>query len=96
MSPAPRRRRHRRRCLQVPHPPGRLLVSVSGPRPADTFCGRTPAPTLTLTLTQTPTPPPHPTPTPPSQIPGVPIMYLAKHRYTIERLPEATVGGAPR
>jgi hypothetical protein len=30
------------------------------------------------------------------QIPGVPIMYLAKHRYTIERLPEATIGGAPR
>lgn len=33
---------------------------------------------------------------PPPQIPGVPIMYLAQHRYTIERLPEATVGGAPR
>lgn len=30
------------------------------------------------------------------QIPGVPIMYLASHRYTIERLPEATMGGAPR
>ncbi|KAI8464257.1 MAG: Fcf1-domain-containing protein [Monoraphidium minutum] len=30
------------------------------------------------------------------KIPGVPIMYLAKHRYTIERLPEATIGGAPR
>jgi U3 small nucleolar RNA-associated protein 24 len=29
------------------------------------------------------------------QIPGVPIMYLAKHRYTIERLPEATIS-APR
>lgn len=30
------------------------------------------------------------------KIPGVPIMYLAQHRYTIERLPEATIGGAPR
>ena len=30
------------------------------------------------------------------QIPGVPIMYLASHKYTIERLPEATMGGAPR
>jgi hypothetical protein len=30
------------------------------------------------------------------QIPGVPIMYLQSHRYTIERLPEATMGGAPR
>jgi hypothetical protein len=30
------------------------------------------------------------------QIPGVPIMYLQSHRYTIERLPEATLGGAPR
>ncbi|DBB00101.1 hypothetical protein WJX82_009768 [Trebouxia sp. C0006] len=30
------------------------------------------------------------------KIPGVPIMYLASHRYTIERLPEATMGGAPR
>lgn len=30
------------------------------------------------------------------KIPGVPIMYLQSHKYTIERLPEATVGGAPR
>jgi hypothetical protein len=30
------------------------------------------------------------------QVPGVPIMYLQSHRYTIERLPEATLGGAPR
>ncbi|KAK9806636.1 hypothetical protein WJX73_002895 [Symbiochloris irregularis] len=30
------------------------------------------------------------------KIPGVPIMYLAAHRFTIERLPEATMGGAPR
>lgn len=30
------------------------------------------------------------------QIPGVPVMYLQSHRYTIERLPEATMGGAPR
>jgi hypothetical protein len=30
------------------------------------------------------------------QIPGVPIMYLSQHRYSIERLPEATIGGAPR
>lgn len=30
------------------------------------------------------------------QIPGVPVMYLHSHRYTIERLPEATMGGAPR
>lgn len=30
------------------------------------------------------------------QIPGVPIMYIQSHRYTIERLPEATMGGAPR
>lgn len=30
------------------------------------------------------------------KIPGVPIMYLQSHRYTIERLPEATMGGAPR
>jgi hypothetical protein len=42
-----------------------------------------------------PAPPPSPLP-PTPQVPGVPIMYLAKHRYTIERLPEATVGGAPR
>lgn len=27
------------------------------------------------------------------QIPGVPIMYITKHRYSIERLPEATMGG---
>jgi hypothetical protein len=33
---------------------------------------------------------------PPKQIPGVPIMYLSQHRYSIERLPEATIGGAPR
>lgn len=31
-----------------------------------------------------------------AQIPGVPVMYLQAHRYTIERLPEATLGGAPR
>ena len=31
-----------------------------------------------------------------AQIPGVPVMYLQSHRYTIERLPEATMGGAPR
>lgn len=30
------------------------------------------------------------------KIPGVPIMYIHSHRYTIERLPEATLGGAPR
>ena len=30
------------------------------------------------------------------KIPGVPIMYITQHRYNIERLPEATVGGAPR
>ncbi|KAK9825656.1 hypothetical protein WJX81_006162 [Elliptochloris bilobata] len=30
------------------------------------------------------------------KIPGVPVMYLQAHRYTIERLPEATLGGAPR
>lgn len=30
------------------------------------------------------------------QIPGVPVMYLQAHRYTVERLPEATLGGAPR
>ncbi|KAF6257634.1 Fcf1-domain-containing protein [Scenedesmus sp. NREL 46B-D3] len=29
------------------------------------------------------------------KIPGVPIMYLSQHRYSIERLPEATIGGAP-
>lgn len=27
------------------------------------------------------------------QIPGVPIMYITKHKYSIERLPEATMGG---
>ena len=31
-----------------------------------------------------------------AQIPGVPVMYLQAHRYTVERLPEATLGGAPR
>lgn len=30
------------------------------------------------------------------KIPGVPIMYIQSHKYTIERLPEATIGGAPR
>ncbi|MCO5606739.1 hypothetical protein L7F22_060929 [Adiantum nelumboides] len=30
------------------------------------------------------------------KIPGVPIMYITQHRYSIERLPEATIGGAPR
>mmetsp|Transcript_11507 Transcript_11507/g.20405 ORF Transcript_11507/g.20405 Transcript_11507/m.20405 type:complete len:193 (-) Transcript_11507:532-1110(-) len=30
------------------------------------------------------------------KVPGVPIMYIQSHRYNIERLPEATVGGAPR
>jgi U3 small nucleolar RNA-associated protein 24 len=29
------------------------------------------------------------------KIPGVPIMYLQQHRYTVERMPEAVVGGAP-
>ena len=28
------------------------------------------------------------------KIPGVPIMYISKHRYTVERLPDAY--GAPR
>jgi len=28
-----------------------------------------------------------------SQVPGVPIMYITRHRYSIERLPEATIGG---
>ncbi|EEB15093.1 conserved hypothetical protein [Pediculus humanus corporis] len=28
------------------------------------------------------------------KIPGVPIMYIAKHQYTIERMPDAF--GAPR
>ncbi|KAG6427187.1 hypothetical protein SASPL_111428 [Salvia splendens] len=27
------------------------------------------------------------------KIPGVPIMYITKHQYSIERLPEATIGG---
>ena len=27
------------------------------------------------------------------QIPGVPIMYITQHQYSIERLPEATMGG---
>lgn len=35
-------------------------------------------------------------PAPGMQIPGVPIMYIHSHRYSIERLPEATMGGAPR
>ncbi|KAG5251742.1 rRNA-processing protein [Salix suchowensis] len=26
-------------------------------------------------------------------IPGVPIMYITQYKYSIERLPEATVGG---
>lgn len=30
------------------------------------------------------------------KIPGVPIMYISQHQYSIERLPEATLGGAPR
>lgn len=30
------------------------------------------------------------------KIPGVPIMYIRSHRYSIERLPEATMGGCPR
>lgn len=30
------------------------------------------------------------------KIPGVPIMYIQSHKYSIERLPEATMGGAPR
>lgn len=29
------------------------------------------------------------------KIPGVPIMYITRHQYSIERMPEATVGGAP-
>ncbi|XP_027180095.1 rRNA-processing protein FCF1 homolog [Coffea eugenioides] len=31
-----------------------------------------------------------------NQVPGVPIMYITQHKYSIERLPEATIGGAPR
>lgn len=27
------------------------------------------------------------------KIPGVPIMFISAHRYSIERLPEATIGG---
>ncbi|KAK2650173.1 hypothetical protein Ddye_017662 [Dipteronia dyeriana] len=27
------------------------------------------------------------------KIPGVPIMYITQHKYSIERLPEATIGG---
>ncbi|WKA05979.1 hypothetical protein VitviT2T_023908 [Vitis vinifera] len=30
------------------------------------------------------------------KVPGVPIMYITKHQYSIERLPEATIGGAYR
>ena len=30
------------------------------------------------------------------KIPGIPIMYIQAHKYSIERLPEATMGGAPR
>jgi hypothetical protein len=30
------------------------------------------------------------------KIPGVPIMYITQHRYSIERLPEATLGGGKR
>jgi U3 small nucleolar RNA-associated protein 24 len=30
------------------------------------------------------------------KIPGVPIMYVTQRKYSIERLPEATIGGAPR
>jgi U3 small nucleolar RNA-associated protein 24 len=30
------------------------------------------------------------------KIPGVPIMYVQARKYTVERLPEATLGGAPR
>lgn len=30
------------------------------------------------------------------KIPGVPIMYIHQHRYSVERLPEATMGGGPR
>ena len=29
------------------------------------------------------------------KIPGVPIMYIKSHRFSIERLPEATLGNAP-
>ncbi|MBA0560033.1 hypothetical protein Golob_016959, partial [Gossypium lobatum] len=27
------------------------------------------------------------------KVPGVPIMYITQHKYSIERLPEATIGG---
>lgn len=30
------------------------------------------------------------------KIPGVPIMFLQQHKYSIERLPEAAVGGAAK
>jgi U3 small nucleolar RNA-associated protein 24 len=30
-----------------------------------------------------------------SPVPGVPIMFITRHQYNIERLPEATLGGAP-
>ena len=30
------------------------------------------------------------------KIPGVPIMYVQARKYTVERLPQATLGGAPR
>ncbi|KAG5056244.1 hypothetical protein JHK85_008754 [Glycine max] len=31
-----------------------------------------------------------------TQIPGVPIMYITKRKYSIERLPEATIGGVTK
>lgn len=30
------------------------------------------------------------------KVPGVPIMFIEKHKFSVERLPEATIGGAPR
>ena len=30
------------------------------------------------------------------KVPGVPIMYIKEHKYSIERLPEAAIGGAPK
>ncbi|KAI9109970.1 hypothetical protein K1719_019011 [Acacia pycnantha] len=30
------------------------------------------------------------------KIPGVLIMYMTKHKYSIEQLPEATIGGAKK
>lgn len=30
------------------------------------------------------------------KIAGVPIMYITQHKYSVERMPEATIGGAPR